>query len=106
MGVSHDSEYQTLPHPVTAKGCTYHGGQTPSHSHPRAQLIYAGSGVMTWAQLSSIYEPVGGAFRQIFGFDTFDGFPDVHEKDLKSALPLDSRRSLENPKIAHYGALA
>jgi AraC-like DNA-binding protein len=46
MGVSHDSEYQTLPHPVTAKGATYHGGETPAHSHPRAQLIYAGSGVM------------------------------------------------------------
>lgn len=42
----HDDEYQTLPHPVTAKARNYSGGETPVHSHPRAQLLYAGSGVM------------------------------------------------------------
>lgn len=42
----HDDEYQTLPHPVTAKARNYSGGETPVHSHPRCQLIYAGSGVM------------------------------------------------------------
>lgn len=42
----HDDEHQTLPHPVTAKARNYRGGETPRHSHPRAQLIYAGSGVM------------------------------------------------------------
>lgn len=42
----HDDEYQTLPHPVTAKARDYRGGVTPVHLHPRAQLIYAGSGVM------------------------------------------------------------
>lgn len=43
---SHDDEHQTLPHPVTAKARNYRGGETPPHSHPRAQLVYAGSGVM------------------------------------------------------------
>lgn len=43
---SHDDEYQTLPHPVTAKARDYRGGETPLHRHPRAQLVYAGSGVM------------------------------------------------------------
>lgn len=38
--------YQTLPHQVTAKSADYHGGATPRHSHPRAQLIYAATGVM------------------------------------------------------------
>lgn len=42
----HDDEHQTLPHPVTAKARNYRGGTAPAHSHPRAQLIYAGSGVM------------------------------------------------------------
>ncbi|MFT3847384.1 MAG: helix-turn-helix transcriptional regulator [Propionivibrio sp.] len=42
----HDDLHQTLPHPVTAKARNYRGGTTPMHSHPRAQLIYAGSGVM------------------------------------------------------------
>lgn len=34
------------PHPVTAKACNYRRGETPLHCHLRAQLIYAGSGVM------------------------------------------------------------
>jgi AraC-like DNA-binding protein len=37
---------QTLPHKVTAKSADYNGGATPKHSHPRAQLIYAATGVM------------------------------------------------------------
>jgi AraC-like DNA-binding protein/mannose-6-phosphate isomerase-like protein (cupin superfamily) len=43
---SHDDQHQTLPHPVTAKARNYRSGETPAHSHPRAQLVYAGSGVM------------------------------------------------------------
>jgi hypothetical protein len=50
--------------------------------------VYAGQGLMTWAQISSILEPVGGAFRQIYGFDTFSGFPAVHGKDLKGKVKL------------------
>ncbi len=42
----HDDQYQTLPHPVTAKARNYSRGGTPAHSHPRAQLIYAASGIM------------------------------------------------------------
>lgn len=42
----HDDLHQTLPHPVTAKARNYRSGETPVHSHPRAQLLYAGSGVM------------------------------------------------------------
>ena len=46
MVSSHDDEHQTLPHPITAKARNFRGGETPVHSHPRAQLVYAGSGVM------------------------------------------------------------
>ncbi|MDI1298405.1 helix-turn-helix transcriptional regulator [Methylotenera sp.] len=38
--------YQLLPHKVTAKSVDYAASSTPRHSHPRAQLIYAASGVM------------------------------------------------------------
>ena len=31
---------------MTAKARNYLAGETPAHSHPRAQLVYAGSGVM------------------------------------------------------------
>lgn len=41
---------------------------------------YAGAGVMTYAQLSSIYEPYNHQ-RRIFGFDTFAGFPSVASED-------------------------
>ncbi len=43
---THDDMHQTLPHPVTAKARNYRAGETPAHSHPRAQLVYAGSGAM------------------------------------------------------------
>lgn len=39
-----------------------------------------GFGVMTWAKLSAILEPVN-LTRRVYGFDTFEGFPAVHEKD-------------------------
>lgn len=46
--------------------------------------VYNGQGLMSWAQLSSIIEPVGGVTREVFGFDTFTGFPGLHEFDLKN----------------------
>lgn len=48
--------------------------------------VYAGQGLMSWAQISSILEPVGGVFRHVYGFDTFSGFPSVHDKDLKGSV--------------------
>ena len=41
--------------------------------------VLFGGGVMTWAQLSSIYEPVNYT-RKIIGFDSFAGFPNLSEK--------------------------
>jgi hypothetical protein len=46
--------------------------------------VYAGQGLMTWAQLSSILEPVGGVTREVFGFDTFTGFPSVSDIDTSN----------------------
>jgi hypothetical protein len=46
--------------------------------------VYAGQGLMTWAQLSSILEPVGGVTREVFGFDTFTGFPSVSNIDTSN----------------------
>lgn len=43
--------------------------------------VFAGDGLMTWAQLSSIYEPYN-YHREVIGFDTFEGFPDVSEEDF------------------------
>ncbi len=52
--------------------------------------VFLGGGLMTWAQLSAIYEPVNH-IRRVVGFDTFSGFVDINDKDkgdnLEFAVP-------------------
>jgi len=43
-------------------------------------VLFGGS-LMTWARASSILEPLNSQ-RRIVGFDTFDGFPSVSERDV------------------------
>ena len=42
--------------------------------------VFRGLGIMTWANLSAIIEPAN-LTRRIYGFDTFEGFASVDEKD-------------------------
>ncbi len=42
--------------------------------------VYKGFSLMAWANLSSMLEPEN-LTRRIYGFDTFEGFPTVSEKD-------------------------
>lgn len=42
--------------------------------------VLYGGGLMTWAQLSEVFEPLNH-LRNIIGFDTFAGFVSVSEKD-------------------------
>jgi hypothetical protein len=42
--------------------------------------VHHGSGVMTWAKLSSTLEPYN-YHRKVIGFDTFEGLPPEHDKD-------------------------
>lgn len=42
--------------------------------------VHQGGGLMTWALLSSIFEPVNHK-RKIIGFDTFEGFTEMTDKD-------------------------
>ncbi len=58
--------------------------------------VNRGFGLMTWAKLSAILEPVNFT-RRIYGFDTFTGFPRV---DAKDAVHLDEFR------VAKQGLLA
>jgi hypothetical protein len=44
--------------------------------------VFAGQGLMSHANFSAILEP-NNLNREIIGFDTFSGFPDVDAKDLK-----------------------
>jgi hypothetical protein len=52
----------------------------PVHGHIIECGVYLGAGLMTWAQLSAIYEPVNHV-RRVVGFDTFSGFAAINEKD-------------------------
>jgi hypothetical protein len=45
--------------------------------------VFRGFGLMSWAKLSTILEPEN-LTRRIYGFDTFDGFPAVHQNDQSS----------------------
>lgn len=45
--------------------------------------VLHGAGLMAWAKLSSIFEPVNHT-RKIIGFDTFEGFPSLSAKDTKT----------------------
>ncbi|HUQ19464.1 MAG TPA: TylF/MycF/NovP-related O-methyltransferase [Gemmatimonadaceae bacterium] len=42
--------------------------------------VFRGFGVMTWAKLSAMLEPEN-LTRRIYGFDTFEGFPTIGDKD-------------------------
>ena len=44
--------------------------------------VLHGGGTLAWAKLSSILEPTNHT-RKVIGFDTFEGFPSVDEKDFK-----------------------
>ncbi|HSA06023.1 MAG TPA: TylF/MycF/NovP-related O-methyltransferase [Candidatus Gastranaerophilales bacterium] len=42
--------------------------------------VLHGAGLLTWAKLSSLFEPANHP-RKVIGFDTFEGFPSVNIKD-------------------------
>jgi hypothetical protein len=48
--------------------------------------VYRGSGLMTWANLSAVLEP-NNLMRHVYGFDSFEGFPAVGEKDRSQFRP-------------------
>ena len=59
-----------------------------------------GSGIFTFAHLSSIFEPANHT-RKVFGFDTFSGFPSISKFDTgsdreskKGGMKVDSYKEL------------
>ena len=42
--------------------------------------VHRGFGLMAWANMSAVLEPAN-LIRRIYGFDTFEGFPSVADKD-------------------------
>lgn len=56
--------------------------------------VLFGGGLLSFAKLSAILEPYNFQ-RRVIGFDTFDGFPEIAEEDLKG---LPERKSLHLKK--------
>ncbi len=56
--------------------------------------VLHGGGTLAWAKLSSILEPTNHT-RKVVGFDTFEGFPSIDEKDLGG----------NDGSLTHVGAL-
>ncbi len=44
--------------------------------------VLHGGGLFTWAKLSSLLEPANHT-RKVIGFDTFAGFPTIHDEDAR-----------------------
>lgn len=47
--------------------------------------VYRGFGLMAWANMSAVLEPAN-LTRRIYGFDTFEGFPDVSANDVNQLM--------------------
>lgn len=63
------ARYELFKMQMDIKGCIVECG------------VHHGAGLMSWAKLSSALEPYA-LDRRVFGFDTFDGFPSIDEKDI------------------------
>jgi hypothetical protein len=65
------ARYELFKMQMNIKGCIVECG------------VHHGGGLMSWAKLSSALEPYA-LDRRIFGFDTFEGFPHIDERDESS----------------------
>jgi hypothetical protein len=61
--------YEVFKHAIPVKGSIIECG------------VYKGFGIMAWAKLSTMLEPEN-LTRRVYGFDTFEGFPSLQERDL------------------------
>jgi hypothetical protein len=57
--------------------------------------VYRGFSLMAWANMSAVLEP-NNLTRRIYGFDTFEGFPGVSEKDLNRMMQTQSGQLYSN----------
>jgi len=58
--------------------------------------VQHGGGLLAWAKLSEALEPYA-IHRRVFGFDTFTGFPAIHEHDQRGAVTRHHQKGGFNP---------
>jgi len=64
--------------------------------------VHHGGGLMAWAKLSATLEPYN-YHRKIIGFDTFSGFPEVSEIDLRNP---NTKEGMFSEEYDVYGELS
>lgn len=64
-----------------------------------------GGGLMAWAHLASIFEPINHT-RRVVGFDTFSGFPSMSSQDAKAESGLAYSGGMSTPVEDEIAALA
>lgn len=64
-----------------------------------------GGGVMAWAHLSAIFEPVNHP-RRVIAFDTFEGFPGMASQDARAESGLAYEGGMAVPLYEEIGTLA
>jgi hypothetical protein len=57
--------------------------------------VYRGFGLMAWANMSAVLEPAN-LTRRIYGFDTFEGFPAVSDKDQNRLMDVQAGQLYAN----------
>jgi hypothetical protein len=85
------SKYELFKRIVNVQGSIIEGG------------VLRGGGLMSWAQLSAILEPVNHQ-RKIIGFDTFAGFTDLSEEDKKGVSEFSKKGGLAVDSFADLKA--
>lgn len=65
--------------------------------------VLHGANLLTFAKLSSIFEPTNHV-RKIIGFDTFEGFADIHEVDRKGDSSHLQKHALTGSTMAEVEA--
>ncbi len=66
--------------------------------------VWNGGGILAWAKLSSIFEPYA-LHRKVIGFDTFEGFPDVSNKDEGGRGNPNLKKGAFEPEISTYSEI-
>ncbi len=58
--------------------------------------VQHGGGLLAWAKFSEALEPYA-IHRRVFGFDTFSGFPAIHEHDQRGIVTMHHQRGAFDP---------
>ena len=66
--------------------------------------VWNGGGVLAWGKLSEIFEPYA-IKRKIIGFDTFEGFPHVNDKDKGKNLNPNVKKGAFKPANPTYDGI-